>query len=276
MNEVFEQFSWWSVLDIVIITSLIYQVLILIRGTRTAQMLTGILVVILGFQASSLVPLTAFNWLMSKFYSSIVLILIILFQDDIRNALSRIGKKPMLSNAEAMASHYLLDELTRSAFSLANKKMGALLVIERNIILSRYIDVGISLDAKISKEILLAIFEPHSPIHDGAVMIRQGRIAAAGCFLPLTRAEDLKPEMGTRHRAAIGISQETDALVILVSEERATVSIVLEGSIYQIQEGTQLRKLLRKHLLGIPSYSKSVSENPVKNPIEPNEKDKTE
>lgn len=258
MNEIFEQFSWWSVFDITIITLLIYQVLILIRGTRTAQMLTGILIVILGFQASSLVPLTTFNWLISKFYSSIVLIIIILFQDDIRNALSRIGKKPMLTNAEAMASHYLLDELTRSAFSLSAKKMGALLVVERNIILSRYIDVGISLDAKISKEILLAIFNPHSPIHDGAVMIRQGRIAAAGCFLPLTRTENLKPEMGTRHRAAIGISQETDALVILVSEERGTISIVHEGNIMVMHEATQLRKLLRKHLLGISSYSKPL------------------
>lgn len=257
MNEIFEQFSWWSVLDIAVITLLIYQVLILIRGTRTAQMLTGILIVILGFQASSLIPLTTFNWLIGKFYSSIVLIIIILFQDDIRNALSRIGKKPMLTNAEAMASHYLLDELTRAAFSLANKRIGALLVIERNIILSRYIDMGISIDAKISKELLLSIFEPHSPIHDGAVMIRQGRIAAAGCFLPLTRAENVKPEMGTRHRAAIGISQETDALVILVSEERGAVSIVHEGHIFLIQESTQLRKLLRKHLLGISSYSKT-------------------
>ncbi len=260
MNEIFEQFSWWSILDIAIITFLIYQVLILIRGTRTAQMLTGILIVILGFQASSLVPLTAFNWLMSKFYSSIVLIIIILFQDDIRNALSRIGKKPMLSNAEAMASHYLLDELTRSAFSLASKKIGALIVVERNIILSRYIDVGISLDAKISKELLMAIFEHHSPIHDGSVMIRQGRIAAAGCFLPLTRMENVKPEMGTRHRAAIGISQETDALVILVSEEQGTVSIVSEGNIYLMQEAAQLRKLLRKYLLGTPAYSKSFLE----------------
>lgn len=258
MNEIFEQFSWWSVLDIAIIAILIYQVLILIRGTRTAQMLTGIMIVVLGFQASSLVPLTTFNWVMSKFYSSIVLIIIILFQDDIRNALSRIGKKPMLSNVEAMASHYFLDELTRSAFSLASKKMGALLVVERNIILSRYIDVGISLDAKISKELLLSIFENHSPIHDGAVMIRQGRIAAAGCFLPLSRGENLKPEMGTRHRAAIGISQETDALVILVSEEKGSVSVVHEGNIYLIQEGTQLRKMLRKHLLGTQPFSSAT------------------
>ncbi len=258
MNEIFEQFSWWSVLDIVVITFLIYQILILIRGTRTAQMLTGILIVILGFQASSLVPLTTFNWLMSKFYSSIVLIIIILFQEDIRNALSRMGKKPLLTNAEAMASHYLLDELTRAAFALSSKKIGALLVIERNIILSRYIDIGISLDAKISKELLLAIFEPHSPIHDGAVMIRQGRLAAAGCFLPLTRTENLKQEMGTRHRAAIGISQETDALVILVSEEKGTVSIVHEGNILYIQESTQLRKLLRKHLVGNTSYARTL------------------
>jgi diadenylate cyclase len=261
MDEIFEQLSWWSVLDIAVIAFLIYQVLILIRGTRTAQMLTGILIVVLGFQATSLVPLTTFNWLMSKFYSSIVLIIIILFQDDIRNALSRIGKKPMLSNAEAMASHYFLDELTRSAFALASKKMGALLVVERNIILSRYIDVGISLDAKISKEILLSIFETHSPIHDGAVMIRQGRIAAAGCFLPLTRTENLNPEMGTRHRAAIGITQETDALVILVSEEKGSVSVVHEGNIYLIQENTQLRKMLRKYLLGTHPFSRLNTEN---------------
>ncbi len=258
MNEIFEQFSWWSVLDIIIITFLIYQILILIRGTRTAQMLTGILIVVLGFQASSLVPLTTFNWLMSKFYSSIVLIIIILFQDDIRNALSRMGKKPMLTNAEAMTSHYLLDELTRAAFSLASKKIGALLVIERNIILSRYIDIGIALDAKISKELLFAIFEPYSPIHDGAVMIRQGRLAAAGCFLPLTRTENLKQDMGTRHRAAIGISQETDALVILVSEEKGSVSIVHEGNVLFIQESTQLRKLLRKHLIGNSSYTRTL------------------
>ncbi len=253
MNEIFEQFSWWSIVDVFIIAILIYQILILIRGTRTAQMLTGILIVVLGFQASSLVPLTTFNWLMSKFYSSIVLIIIILFQDDIRNALSRIGKKPILSNAEAMASHYLLDELTRSAFALAAQKIGALLVIERNIILSRYVDIGISLDAKISKELLVSIFDTHSPIHDGAVVIRQGRIAAAGCFLPLTRSENLKPDMGTRHRAAIGISQETDALVILVSEEKGNVSLVNEGNILVIEESTQLRKLLRKHLIYNPS-----------------------
>lgn len=258
MIEILEQFSWWSILDITIIAFLIYKVLILTRGTRTAQMLMGILIVVIGFQASSFVPLTTFNWLMSKFYSSILLIIIILFQEEIRNALSQIGKKPMLTNAEAMASHYLLDELTRAAFSLANKKIGALIVIERNIILSRYIDVGISLDAKISKELLLAIFQSHSPIHDGAIIIRQGRIAAAGCFLPLTRTENLKPEMGTRHRAAIGISQETDALVLAISEERGVVSIVHEGNIYTVQESTQLRKQLRKYLLNIPSFSQTA------------------
>jgi diadenylate cyclase len=183
----------------------------------------------------------------------------------------------MLSNAEAMASHYLLDELTRSAFGLASKKLGALLVIERNIILSRYIDVGISLDAKISKELLLAIFEPHSPIHDGAVMIRQGRIAAAGCFLPLSRAENLKPEMGTRHRAAIGISQETDALVIIISEERGSISIVLEGNIFLVQEATQLRKILRKYLLGVSSYYKAAfGKQNSDTPLDTSGKDKLE
>ncbi|MBI2603260.1 MAG: TIGR00159 family protein [Deltaproteobacteria bacterium] len=263
--EIFTQFNWWSVLDILLIAAIVYQVLVLIRGTRTAQMLTGILVVILAFQASSFVPLTTFNWLMSKFYSSIVLIIIILFQDDIRNALSRIGKKSILSSTEAIVSHYVLDELTRAAFALASRKIGALLVIERNIILSRYVEIGIPLDSKMSKEIILSIFNTYSPIHDGAVIIRQGRIAAAGCFLPLTREENLKPEMGTRHRAAIGISQETDAIVILVSEEKGTVSLVIEGKVAVAPDPAQLRKSLRKQLIGKPQYVKSVlvSEGPT-------------
>lgn len=261
MWHIFQQLDVWSLIDIFVISILIYQVLILIRGTRAAQILTGILIVVLAFQASSLVPLSAFNWLMNKFFSSIVLILIILFQDDIRNALSKIGKKSILTNLETAASHYIIDELTRATFALAADKIGALIVIERNILLTRYIDIGISLNAKISKEILQAIFHTYSPIHDGAVVIRQGLISAAGCFLPLTKRDDnLKPEMGTRYRAALGISQETDSIVIIVSEERGSVSLAVDGNVFLEPDQTHLRKSLRKHLIGKGKHVRSSFE----------------
>lgn len=249
MREVFEQFTLWSVIDILLIAVVIYHVLLLIKGTKTAQILTGIVVIFGIFLASSIFPLTTLNWVMNKFYSSIILIIVVLFQDDIRHGLSRIGKKPLLSAADHIASDHIIDELVRAAGSLASKYIGALIVIERQIILSRYIDVGTLIEGRISKELLLSIFHPTSPIHDGAVIIQQGKIAAAGCFLPLTRETDLEKHMGTRHRAAIGISQETDSLVILISEERGTISFAAEGHIQLCQEKDQLRQLLRRMLI---------------------------
>lgn len=258
MLNTFQHFNLWSLTDILIISVLIYHVLTLIRGTRAAQILTGILIITIVFQASSLVPLSTLNWLMDKYFSSIVLITIILFQDDIRNALSKIGKKSILTSLETTASHHIIDELTRGAFSLAAERIGALIVIERNILLTRYVDIGIALEAKISKEIMHSIFTLQSPIHDGAIIVRQGRIASGGCFLPLTKKENLKPEMGTRHRAAIGISQETDCLVILISEERGTVSLVVDGTVRVESDQSHLRKSLRKYLTGKTKSVRSI------------------
>lgn len=255
MKEILEQFGWWSVLDISLIAVAIYYILLLVRGTRTAQMLSGGLVVVAVFLVSSVVPLTAVNWVMNKFYSSIILILIILFQDDIRHALSKIGKRSLMTGNDNISSHHILDEVTRTAVALAKSKIGALIVMERNIILSRYVDIGTLVDAKISKEILLAIFHHHSPLHDGAVIIQQGRIAAAGCFLPLTREENLTKDWGTRHRAAIGISQETDAVVVLVSEEKGEVSLVYDGTVQPATEKEEIRKLLQRHLVDEPTLT---------------------
>lgn len=244
MQEVLDQFSFWSAVDISIIAFIIYHILLLIRGTRAAQMLTGILIVIAAFLFSSVVPLTTLNWVMNKFYSSFIIILIILFQDDIRHVLSRMGKKSFIPGSDNLSSAQILDEIMRAAFALATKRIGALIVLERNIILSRYVEVGSLLDARVSKELLLSIFHTSSPMHDGAAIIQQGRIAAAGCFLPLTRDENLEPNWGTRHRAAIGISQETDAIVVLVSEEGASVSLVVEGRVSRKMEPKDLRKSL--------------------------------
>ncbi|MEZ4742795.1 MAG: diadenylate cyclase CdaA [Bdellovibrionota bacterium] len=263
MWEIFNQFNWWSVLDIAVLSYIIYQVLLLIRGTRAAQMLTGVLVVIAAFLLSSIVPLTALNWMMNKFYSSFIIILIILFQDDIRLALSRIGKRSFIANTENASSSRILDEITKSAIDLATNSIGALIVFERSILLNRYIDFGSILDAKISRDILMAIFHTSSPIHDGAVIIQNGRIAAAGCFLPLTRDEHLDPNMGTRHRAAIGVSQETDALVVLVSEENAAVSIAIDGKFLRHLDSKSLRKALQKYLVDEQEYAR-VTEQPTK------------
>jgi diadenylate cyclase len=244
MVEILDQFGIWPAIDILIIAFIIYHTLLLIRGTRAAQMLTGILIVVATFLVSSIVPLTTLNWVMNKFYSSFIIIIIILFQDDIRHVLSRMGKKSFIPGSDTLSSSQIFDEITRAAAALATKRIGALIVIERNILLSRYVEVGTLLDARVSKELLLSIFHPSSPIHDGAAIIQRGRISAAGCFLPLTRDENLDPNWGTRHRAAIGISQETDALVVLVSEEGASISLVVDGRVSRKMDPKDLRKSL--------------------------------
>lgn len=264
MREILEQFGWWSALDILLIAVFFYYVLLLVKGTRTAQMLTGVLVVVLVFFVSSIVPLTTVNWVMNKFYSSIILILVILFQDDVRHALSKIGKRSFMAGNEHVSSLHILDEVTRAAVALAKNRVGALIVMERNIILSRYVDIGTLVDARISKELLLSIFHTSSPLHDGAVIIQQGRVSAAGCFLPLTREDNLTKDWGTRHRAAIGISQETDAVVILVSEEKGEVSLVYDGTVMPLTDKEEIRKLLQRHLVDEPEYAKN-SEKQIKN-----------
>lgn len=244
MHEVLDQFGFKAAIDILIMAFIIYHILLLIRGTRAAQMLTGILMIVAAFLLSSIVPLTTLNWVMNKFYSSFIIILVILFQDDVRRVLSKIGKKSFIPGSDNISSAQILDEIVRAAASLASKRTGALIVLERNIILSRYVEVGTAVDGRVSKELLVSIFHPSSPIHDGAVIIQRGRIAAAGCFLPLTRDENLDPNWGTRHRAAIGISQETDAIVVLVSEEGASMSLVVEGRVSRKMEPRDLRKSL--------------------------------
>lgn len=244
-----EQFTWWSAIDILIVSFVVYNIIMLVKGTRAGQMLIGMAVIIVTYVAASIFPLTTLHWTMNRFYSSFIFIIIVLFQDDIRLVLSRIGKKSFISTGEVISTGRILDELTRAASSLASSSTGALIVLERNIILSRYVDIGILVDAKISKEILVSIFHTSSPIHDGAVIIQKGRLSAAGCFLPLTKDEDIDPNMGTRHRAALGISQETDAVVILVSEEDSSVSLAVDGKFINHLSSKKLRKQLQTYLV---------------------------
>ncbi len=257
MSDIFAQFTAWSALDVALLAVIIYQILLLIRGTRAAQILIGVLLVVGLYVLSNIFPLTTVNWMMNRFYSSFIIILIIIFQDDIRYVLSSMGKRNIFVDQDVSESMLIIDEITRAAVSLSAKRIGALIVLERGILLRKYIDAGVQLDARVSKEILLSIFHPSSPIHDGAVILKHGKIAAAGCFLPLTTDEKVDANLGTRHRAALGISEETDALVIIVSEEGASMALVDNGKIVRKPDGKALRDALAQHLLSEDSMTKS-------------------
>lgn len=263
MSEILQKLGPWAFIDILIIAVLVYNMLLLIRGTRAMQMVLGLLMMsAFAFVLSQFYPLSTLKWLMDKFYSSILIILVILFQEDLRRVLSRMGKKTVFPSGDTISSQQILDEVNRAVTSLANKKIGALIVLERNILLNRYVDVGVLIDARISRELLVSIFYPESPIHDGAVIVQQGRISAAGCFLPLTRDENVDPDLGTRHRAAIGISQETDAIVLVVSEERKAISLVIDGNVSRDLGAKELRKVLRNLLASADEVSAAIEQKP--------------
>ncbi len=235
-----------DVVDISIIAFISYQMINLVRGTRTAQMLIGFLIVLATYLASQYFGLHTLNWLLSNFLASIILVIVIIFQPDIRRALTQVGAGRSFSAAERVAQGQVLEEIVRSAVLLAAKRIGALIVFERDVNLSEYIEVGTRIEAKVTRELLQSIFLPTSPIHDGAVIIQQGRITAAGCFLPLTVNPNVSKTLGTRHRAAIGLTEETDAVVVVVSEEEGKVSLVREGRIIRDLDAGTLRNTLQQ------------------------------
>lgn len=217
-----------DILDIALMSLILYRLLLIIKGTRAAQMLIGLGILLLASVASRYLELYTIDWLVQSFWAQIVIAIIVLFQPEIRRALAHMGEAQFLTftKAEELKS---LEEIVRAAISLANRKIGALIVIERDTSLKDFIEVGTPLDAKVSKELLMSIFHPTSPIHDGAVIIKGNRIAAAGCFLPITLSSELSKSLGTRHRAGIGLTEETDAIAIIVSEETGFISMALDG-----------------------------------------------
>jgi uncharacterized protein (TIGR00159 family) len=239
-----------DLVDISIIAFISYQMINLVRGTRTAQMLIGFLIVLATYLASQYFELHTLNWLLSNFLASIILVIVIIFQPDIRRALTQVGAGRSFSAAERVAQGQVLEEIVRSAVLLASKRIGALIVFERDVNLSEYIEVGTRIEAKVTRELLQAIFLATSPIHDGAIIIQQGRITAAGCFLPLTVNPNVSKTLGTRHRAAIGLTEETDAVVVVVSEEEGKVSLVREGRIIRDLDAGTLRNTLQQLFAG--------------------------
>ncbi len=226
---------WRSLLDVVLVALIIYQVLLLLKGSRSGAALFGIAVIFGMFYLSQddVVDLPTLNWLLDRFISSIVVLLVVLFQDDIRRALASTMRSPLVFSSSDPASSAVLGEVLRATAVLSQRCIGALIVIEQEADLDRYVEHGVRADAEVSWQLLTSLFIPShmNPTHDGAVIIQKGRIASAACFLPLVFGDDIPANMGSRHRAALGLADETDAIVVVVSEESGRCAIAHMGQI---------------------------------------------
>ena len=243
--------SGWDVVDIVLVSILIYELLLLIRGTRAVQMaLSGGFLIGLFF-LSEWLQLETVNWLIRNLAAYVVVAIIVLFQSDIRRALAHFGRAPFFRYFErATSTDETLEELVTAATTLSARRIGAIMVVERQIGLRNYIEGGIPLDATVTYDLMATIFQPGSPLHDGATIVQGDRVAAAACFLPLSVNPRVSRELGTRHRAAIGLTEENDAVAIVVSEETGNISIAIAGDLERGVTADALRLRLRAMLGG--------------------------
>ena len=238
--------SWWDLVDIALVSILLYELLLLIRGTRAVQMALGGGFLIGLFFVSRWLELETVNWVIRNLATYVVFAIIVLFQSDIRRALAHFGRAPFFRYFERVATaEETIEELVVAATTLAAKRIGAILVIERQIGLRNYIEGGIPLDATITYDLLASIFQPGAPLHDGAVIIQADRVAAAACFLPLSVNPRVSRDLGTRHRAALGVTEESDAIAIVVSEETGTISLAIGEDLERGLSADVLRARLR-------------------------------
>ena len=235
-----------DVLDILLVSVIIYYIVLLVRGTRAAQMSVGVGFVLLAFWLTRAAEFRTLHKVLEYAINYIPFVVIVAFQSEIRRALSALGKNPLLRRFyRTRVESTVFSEIVYAVSSLSSQKVGALIVIERSQGLRNYAEAGIKVDAVLSYDLLVNIFTPDTPLHDGAVIVREGRIAAAACFLPLTLNPSLSRSYGTRHRAAIGISEETDAVAVVVSEETGQISVAVEGKITSGLWAEALNQLLR-------------------------------
>jgi diadenylate cyclase len=247
MRNLLAGIHWRDALDVFLVALIVYRLLVAFRRTRAAQILLGLGVLLAGGLVARRLELSMIGWLLDTLLASWVVLLVVLFQTELRRALARLGQGKFLqaivgsSRAERAE---LVDEIVRAAVTLAARRIGALVVIERTGGLRQYAELGVPLDAVASADLLESLFLPNSPLHDGAVLVEGTRIAAAGCFLPLSRTPDIARPLGSRHRAALGISEETDAIALVVSEETGRTSLAVDGRIESpIDEGALRRRL---------------------------------
>jgi uncharacterized protein (TIGR00159 family) len=245
-----QELGLWAVIDIAILALLIYQLLLMIRGTRAVNILLALASVALLYVLTGpgLLRLNAVHGIIGNLLFYLPLILIVLFQNQIRQALAQLGKNPLSGLLPKRDNENVIEEISLAAAALASKRIGALIVVEREMGLRTFSETGIALDALVSYDLLMNLFTRRSPLHDGAVIVAEGRIAAASCYLPLTTNPSLSRTYGTRHRAAIGITEESDALAIVVSEERGVVSLAEAGKISEPMDARQLKLALEQGL----------------------------
>lgn len=260
------QLSWLAVIDILIVAFFIYQVLVFIRGTRGVQMALGLTLVVTFFYFSRWGRLETVSWLLTNILPYFVFAIIVIFQSEIRRALAHFGRTTLFAGMSSVNRNEFYDEVILAVTTLSSTKTGALIVVEREIGLKNYIESGIALDAHVSYDLLVTMFNPKVPMHDGAAIVQGNRIAAAACFLPLTVKPRLSKELGTRHRAAIGITEETDAVAIVVSEETGGISFACAGEIERHLGAEPLRQRLRD---AFEKRAQTPIPAPVEHTVEP-------
>lgn len=254
MTEPLQIFGWRDAIDIAIVAWIIYRLIIMLRGRVAYRLLLVLAFLAALYSLSRLAGFEAFHWIVGSLFSSLILILVILFQHDIRRALMTHGKHrhPLTEDRDEQGERdhasLIIGELIAAATSLSSRRIGALIVIEREMGVMSHVETGTEVDAKITSEILTSIFLPYSPIHDGAVVIRHGKLMRAGCFLPLSQDPTINKNLGTRHRAALGLTELVDCVVLVVSEETGTISVTVGGRILPVSDAVSLRKVLKKLL----------------------------
>jgi diadenylate cyclase len=245
VKELLPGLLWFKiVLDIALVSFIIYRILLLLRGTKKGQILMSLSLILIAYFGSDIIGLTTLKWLLNNFMSSIVLVIIILFQNDIRRALTVMGRRRLFWSSETEESPKMQEEIIKAVYFLSEKRIGALIVIERQMPVDEFIHSGTEVDSNVNRELIQSVFLPYSPLHDGAVLVKNGRIASAGNILPMTDEPGLAKEFGTRHRAAIGLTEQCDAVVLVVSEETGIPSLVFDGRIERNMGQNELRDRL--------------------------------
>jgi len=257
MVDFFYNLRWQDIVDILIVAFLVYHVLVIIRGTRAFQILLGLFLIFVIYEFSLYLGFYTLNWILNGFLSSIILIIIVLFQNEIRRALAKFGKTSFAINPSE--EHQYLEEIVRACATMSLKRIGALVVLARENMMPNIIEGGVQLHADVTDALLLSIFNPASPLHDGAVIIMEGRVLAAGCFLPLTTNPNVDKNYGTRHRAAIGITEDTDSIVIVISEETGNISLAMGGKLTRSQDIDSLNKVLKKIFMPVKKKRSGVT-----------------
>jgi uncharacterized protein (TIGR00159 family) len=241
-------FRWQDILDILIVAFVIYRVFLIIKGTRALQVVLGLTVIFFVFFLSKKLELFTLGWILNNFVASIVLVIVVIFQNEIRRMLLILGRSPFFTGISYVEETLFYDELVNACMVLSQRKIGALIAIEREVGLEEFMEIGVKIDSDVNAELIVSVFHTASPLHDGALIIKEGRIRSASSILPLTMKDDIDKRLGTRHRAAIGITEVTDAVALVVSEETRKVSYAFRGVLTEDMNADTLKKVLKELL----------------------------